>query len=119
MRIKRIEIKFWFRYFLKFLLVQDQPPQARIEPHYVTARRGEAVQLRCIASGHPTPRIEWSGGPHDLLPIDSIVENDILRFQSVASRHAGEYQCTAVNQAGKSITHAVLAVQEGKSAFIF
>lgn len=97
--------------------VQDQPPQARIEPHYLTARLGEAVQLRCIASGHPTPRIAWSGGSGDLLPVDSIIENDILRFPSVASRHAGEYQCTAVNQAGKSITHAVLEVQEEVPGF--
>lgn len=118
MCIKRVEIEFQFRHFSKFLIVQDQPPLARIEPHYITARMGEAVQLRCIASGHPTPRIEWSGGPDDVLPVDSIIENDILRFQSVASRHAGEYQCSAVNQAGKSITHAVLEVQEGMSTFV-
>ena len=95
----------------------DQAPVAKIDPGYVTASAGEAVELRCIVSGYPTPRIDWSGGPNGVLPIDAIIENDVLRFPAVTQHHQGEYHCTAVNQGGRSSVRAVLVVEEEVPGF--
>jgi len=91
----------------------DQPPVARIDPSYVTASAGQAVELRCIVSGYPAPRIEWSGGPGGVMPRDAIIENDILRFPAVSQQHQGEYHCTAINQGGRSSVRTVVVVEEG------
>lgn len=36
------------------------PPSARIEPERQTVAQGSVIEIRCIATGNPTPTIEWS-----------------------------------------------------------
>ena len=81
---------------------------ASIEPRFVVVAEGESVELNCIVSGQPAPMIEWTGGPEELMPINAVIENNILRFPRVTkSQHEGYYQCLAYNSLGSSLPASV------------
>uniref|UniRef100_A0A915P5D8 Ig-like domain-containing protein n=1 Tax=Meloidogyne floridensis TaxID=298350 RepID=A0A915P5D8_9BILA len=85
------------------------PPRIE-DPHgYRTleALVNDSVQIDCIASGVPTPKIEWSHNGRSLSSEDSAslyFENgrSKLHILSVQPKNAGIYSCTATNKAGNS-----------------
>ncbi|XP_050308675.1 basement membrane-specific heparan sulfate proteoglycan core protein isoform X33 [Anthonomus grandis grandis] len=70
---------------------------------------GNGVQLQCrTVQGHPTPTITWSrenGRPFS--PNVEIMTGGVLRIMDITPNEAGEYVCSATNEAGtaKSTTY--------------
>ncbi|KAK3801367.1 hypothetical protein RRG08_059069 [Elysia crispata] len=63
---------------------------------------GQTIDLRCVASGYPTPQIVWDKveGP---LPADHVARGSILRIFNVQPEDSGTYRCTATNPAGRTV----------------
>ena len=101
-------------YILNFI-EGELAPTARIDPRQLVVDEGEAVEFHCMVTGNPLPRINWSYGDDGILPIDAVVENDVLRFQSVTRHHAGEYVCHASNSVGSGQALVRLDVNYGLS----
>lgn len=89
----------------------------RLSP--VRVMDGESVDLTCIVTGKPTPKIQWF---HDKKPIKEGKEITILQdtegvcslaITEVFPEDAGEYTCQAVNPVGEAVCTTSLIV-EGK-----
>jgi dystroglycan 1 len=91
--------------------VGNQAPVVRIEPRQLSVDIGDAAEFRCFATGFPTPRIEWTWNRGTVLPINTVIENGVLRFQAVTSLHQGEYYCTASNSLGSDQQSAYIEVR--------
>ena len=96
-------------------------PAVKVTPTYLTVDEGQLAEFHCVLlAGYPTPRLDWSGGPRGVLPIDAVIDGPVLRFQAVSSReHKGEYFCTASNAVGSARAAAFLDVRTGKIVFIY
>lgn len=94
-------------------LAGDQAPSVRLEPQSVVVDVGNVIEFYCYATGHPTPRIEWTRSRALLLPNDAVVENGVLRFHSASVQHEGEYLCTALNVIGSDQKTATVTVRSG------
>jgi len=90
-----------------------EPPTVRVEPSYLSVHIGDMVELRCIATGYPEPRLEWSG-PRGSLPGDADVHDGLLRFRVSYGEQQGEYQCTATSSAGDATAVSTVVI-EGKN----
>ncbi|KAG8431338.1 hypothetical protein GDO86_019022 [Hymenochirus boettgeri] len=88
-------------------------PNAVIEPRQLTVQRGQPAEFRCTATGHPTPSVEWTGGPNGVLSSRAIVQGGILRFPSVEQSDEGQYTCRVHNSVGHHIARADLRVHSG------
>ncbi|ELU03425.1 hypothetical protein CAPTEDRAFT_124498, partial [Capitella teleta] len=80
---------------------------------------GEAITLKCVFSGNPTPKISWKRRNGQALPVDRIEfsnSNSELEFFYLTSDDEGEYVCTALNTAGSSEVIISLDIQ-AKPAF--
>ncbi|XP_065184408.1 hemicentin-1-like isoform X2 [Sycon ciliatum] len=77
-----------------------EAPRIRVQPQSVIARRGDGVQLSCIAEGHPTPSYLWymSGAP---LPKHT---ESALCIDACTEEHAGIYTCEIRNSSGHRIS---------------
>ncbi|XP_041098662.1 hemicentin-1 isoform X2 [Polyodon spathula] len=67
---------------------------------------GQEVEFHCRVSGHPLPLIEWSkdgevlssqGDPHVLFS----EQGQVMKVKSARLRDQGQYQCLAINAAGR------------------
>ncbi|CAG7838540.1 unnamed protein product [Allacma fusca] len=85
------------------------PPTARIEPERQTVAQGTQVEIRCIASGNPTPTVEWTKVGSSL-PTSIPTTNEVLRIPSAQVSDRGVYVCTVENSAGKSLASAIVEV---------
>jgi Immunoglobulin domain len=91
----------------------SQRPSVRVQPQYLTADDGDVVELHCFATGQPRPRVEWTRADGRPLPDDSVIDDNVLRFPSVASAHQGEYICSAFNLLGADRASARLEIRTG------
>ena len=80
---------------------------------------GESVDLTCIVTGKPIPKVQWY---HDEKPIKEGKEITILQdsegvcslaITEVFPEDAGEYTCHAINPVGEAVCTTSLVV-EGK-----
>lgn len=78
---------------------------------------GNSAILQCrLDAGIPTPTLSWSrqnGAP--LSPNIEKMSDGVLRITQITPNEAGEYICTAVNEAGKSTAIANIVVQVAPS----
>jgi len=88
-------------------------PSVRVEPESAVVDTGNPVELRCYATGYPTPRIEWTRGRGLAVPHDAVIDNGVLRFHSASQQHEGQYLCTAFNIAGSDQRTVTLTVRSG------
>lgn len=72
----------------------------------------DSAEFRCIATGTPQPRIEWTRPGGVRLPSHAVVDNGYLRISRVRKDDQGEYICTASNSAGEDHVTGVLIVRE-------
>lgn len=77
------------------------PPKFAIKP---TSRsevnEGTKLSLKCMASGTPSPKIEWKAKGSTVVLASGIGSKELL-FNSINRRNQSEYQCIATNVAGK------------------
>ncbi|XP_069692113.1 basement membrane-specific heparan sulfate proteoglycan core protein isoform X26 [Periplaneta americana] len=86
------------------------PPTVRIEPETQTISQGTLGELRCIASGDPTPIIRWSKSNEELAN-NVQAAGQVLRIINAMVRDRGVYICTAENSGGTAVASAVVEVE--------
>ncbi|CAB3365823.1 Hypothetical predicted protein [Cloeon dipterum] len=86
------------------------PPSVRIEPERQTIVQGTSGELRCIASGEPTPTVTWSKINDDMSRSVQITGN-ILRIPSALFVDRGVYACKASNSGGEAQSYAIVEVE--------
>ncbi|XP_032156611.1 basement membrane-specific heparan sulfate proteoglycan core protein isoform X9 [Sapajus apella] len=88
-------------------------PVVSIHPPQLTVQPGQLAEFRCSATGSPTPRLEWAGGPGGQLPAKAQVQGGILRLPAVEPADQAQYLCRAHSSAGQQVARAVLHVHGG------
>lgn len=90
------------------------PPSARIEPERQTVAQGSLIEIRCVATGNPSPQIEWSkvGGS---IPDNVGRTGEVLRIDRADISDRGVYVCQVENTAGKSLASAIVEVERRES----
>ncbi|CAK6440721.1 unnamed protein product [Pipistrellus nathusii] len=88
-------------------------PMVSIHPPQLTVQPGQMAEFRCSATGHPTPTLEWTGGPGGQLPQKAQVHGGILRLPAVEPSDQAQYLCYARSSAGQHVARAVLHVHGG------
>ena len=73
---------------------------------------GSSVTLICNSSGFPLPKLTWTRGI-EAIPVDDEYEigEQALTISNVQLADAGEYTCTATNQAGQDAATTELVVK--------
>ncbi|XP_030624154.1 neural cell adhesion molecule L1.2 [Chanos chanos] len=81
--------------------------------------RGQNLELECIASGLPTPSIQWVRKDGEMPGSRTTTENHgrLLRFSRISESDGGEYQCTATNTQGTT-THTYTVTVEAAPFWI-
>nr|XP_056721446.1 basement membrane-specific heparan sulfate proteoglycan core protein [Euleptes europaea] len=84
-------------------------PEVSVSPS-LTVVTGQTARLRCSATGHPVPTIQWSKlrAP---LPWQHQVVNNTLIIPRVAQQDSGQYICNASNTAGFTEASVMLDVE--------
>ncbi|XP_042746630.1 basement membrane-specific heparan sulfate proteoglycan core protein isoform X4 [Lagopus leucura] len=82
-------------------------PTASVEPAQLSVALGQPAEFRCVATGSPTPTLEWLGA----LPPRAVVQGDTLRFSAVEPSDEGHYACRARSSAGQDMARGYLRVQ--------
>ncbi|KAM5269991.1 basement membrane-specific heparan sulfate proteoglycan core protein isoform 5-T5 [Hipposideros larvatus] len=88
-------------------------PVVSIHPPQLTVQPGQLAEFRCSATGHPTPTLEWTGGPGGQLPQKAQLHGGILRLPAVEPSDQGQYLCRAHSSAGQHVARAMLHVHGG------
>lgn len=104
------------------------PPLVSIEPRFVEVQPGQGVEIRCTATGHPQPTIQWTSS-RDGAVLNIVVfikkyiliyfsqqvstSDGVLKIASVRKSDEGEYVCTADNPSGTSTGRATIFVRTG------
>lgn len=89
--------------------VAHEAPEVAVE--YISEKviEGEKAELRCNASGIPTPSIVWERLGSNL-PNGALDRNGLLTIPSVGPEDAGTYTCKAVNDEGQDSANVQLEV---------
>ena len=72
----------------------------KVSPVIVKVSLGRHVTLDCVATGHPTPTVTWSGVDNELSESSRVESNGSLIIQNVTRSDLGQYVCTAHNDLG-------------------
>uniref|UniRef100_A0A7N9AP78 MAM domain-containing glycosylphosphatidylinositol anchor protein 2-like n=1 Tax=Mastacembelus armatus TaxID=205130 RepID=A0A7N9AP78_9TELE len=87
------------------------PPTAQIVPSGQTCnmeeerhtervyaiREGETLELQCLVTGHPRPRVRWTKTDRQG---ESYPHNETLRIETISRHQGGRYYCKAENGQG-------------------
>ncbi|XP_051518827.1 cell adhesion molecule L1-like a isoform X1 [Myxocyprinus asiaticus] len=100
------------------LSVQERKPRI-LEPssHMTTyLKKGEELELECIAEGLPTPIIEWKKMTDSLPKRANIVKyGKLLIIPDVTEQDEGKYMCMAKNSLGEDVHHFHVVIEEPPS----
>ncbi|XP_009882457.1 PREDICTED: striated muscle preferentially expressed protein kinase, partial [Charadrius vociferus] len=94
----------------------DFPPVFHIKLKDQMLLEGEALTLRCLPAGSPTPRILWMKDKRSLQPDNALNVvsckdgRQMLTIAKVSRKDAGLYECAAANALGTAISSCTLAV---------
>ncbi|XP_066903525.1 basement membrane-specific heparan sulfate proteoglycan core protein isoform X5 [Halyomorpha halys] len=81
---------------------------------------GNSLLLQCRVTGIPIPKITWSRADNLNLPYNVVPSSGgVLRFNRVNLNDAGEYICTAENEAGRATLSAHIEVQSPPEVRVF
>ncbi|XP_077070178.1 cell adhesion molecule L1-like a isoform X2 [Siphateles boraxobius] len=93
--------------------VQERKPNILVPSRHSTTylKKGEELELECIAEGLPTPKVEWIW---DNLPKRSLIKNfgKVLTIPNVTELDEGKYMCKARNDLGEAVHHFNVVVEE-------
>ncbi|XP_059491072.1 basement membrane-specific heparan sulfate proteoglycan core protein isoform X8 [Neocloeon triangulifer] len=92
------------------IVTAGNPPSVRIEPERQTIVQGTSGELRCIATGNPTPIVTWSK-VNDDFGRNVQVTGNILRITSALFTDRGVYACKASNSGGDAQTYSIIEVE--------
>ncbi|CAM4681666.1 unnamed protein product [Leuciscus chuanchicus] len=96
--------------------VQERKPNILVPSSHSTTylKKGEELELECIAEGLPTPKVEWIW---DNLPKRSHIKNfgKVLTIPNVTELDEGKYMCKAKNDLGEAVHHFYVVVEEPPS----
>jgi hypothetical protein len=89
------------------------PPSITRGPQNVSASVGTAATFACVATGNPTPTIEWLDPSNTAIVNSSnyLVTGEGLTVTSVTRSDEGRFTCEAETRAGVARQHAFLNVQ--------
>ena len=78
-----------------------------------TVVQGGSALFQCrVTAGIPTPRAKWSRVGGGSIPSNvEELDGGVIRFNKVKGAEAGQYVCTAVNEAGSTTGVATLNIQ--------
>ncbi|XP_057580791.1 hemicentin-2 [Hippopotamus amphibius kiboko] len=95
------------------VLMLQSAPVFQVKPQDVTVRSGDAVALRCQASGEPMPTVVWlrAGQPLRASRRLRTLPDGTLWLERVDAGDAGAYECVAHNLLGSATARAFLAVR--------
>uniref|UniRef100_A0A672N8V4 Neural cell adhesion molecule L1-like protein n=1 Tax=Sinocyclocheilus grahami TaxID=75366 RepID=A0A672N8V4_SINGR len=79
-------------------------------------KKGEELELECIAEGLPTPAVEWIKMLENL-PTHTQIKNygKLLTISNVTDQDEGKYMCKAKNDLGEAEHHFQVVVEEPPS----
>lgn len=72
-----------------------------IDQTMVEVREGEPVEIRCTATGNPTPTLSWNSASGANLNHDVTFYDGIFYIPQARLSDAGNYVCIATNEAGQ------------------
>ncbi|GFY47204.1 hemicentin-1 [Trichonephila inaurata madagascariensis] len=106
------------------VLVVTAPPIWISEPEDKELVENEKLNLKCLASGAPNPRIIWkrlenSQNRESSTSLKLNSENGSLILDPVLKIHEGNYMCTADNGAGHPLSKTVTIVIRGRKKFVY
>ncbi|XP_049279689.1 basement membrane-specific heparan sulfate proteoglycan core protein isoform X5 [Anopheles funestus] len=67
---------------------------------YIDQDEYQPAEVRCTATGYPTPSIRWERVDQPL-PYNIVIDGSLLRFNSLRLNDAGTYRCVASNNVGE------------------
>ena len=77
----------YVRYQIRIIIILLELPtiDPEVTSYDMTVEAGEQVELRCNASGRPTPSIQWERQGNALLPIglEKVMVREMHSFQSI------------------------------------
>ncbi|XP_035902063.1 basement membrane-specific heparan sulfate proteoglycan core protein isoform X6 [Anopheles stephensi] len=74
-------------------------PTIEVSPPFIDQDEYSSAEVRCSATGYPTPTITWERADQPL-PYNIVNEGGLLRFNSLRLHDAGTYRCRASNNVG-------------------
>ncbi|XP_052272937.1 lachesin-like [Dreissena polymorpha] len=84
-----------------------------------TKQEGDRVELRCNASGIPTPMITWHMAGGGILPTGGREwTSPTIIIPRVTREHRGDYKCIAKNEAGEDVRRIYLSVKFAPSVTV-
>ncbi|XP_048508165.1 basement membrane-specific heparan sulfate proteoglycan core protein isoform X9 [Athalia rosae] len=92
-------------------------PVVRVEPDRQTVSQGTVAEVRCIATGEPTPQITWTKRGESLGSHVQIIGNT-LRIVNPQISDRGIYICQGSNSGGSGESSAMIEVQRRESPVI-
>ncbi|XP_029037372.2 interference hedgehog-like isoform X4 [Osmia bicornis bicornis] len=82
------------------LKVMEAPEVIR-PPKASTFSEGGELELSCMVTGEPQPKVEWLINGESLTPSDNVeIKGSTLLISEVQKKHAGIVQCVASNEYG-------------------
>ncbi|XP_063409056.1 basement membrane-specific heparan sulfate proteoglycan core protein-like [Mytilus trossulus] len=85
-------------------------PSIRIEPTFQTVNEFETAEFRCIATGRPTPTVEWRRGTGTMNP-SAVISGGVLKIPAALRSDEAQYFCQAINVAGSTLDRTILYVK--------
>ncbi|KAL2104346.1 hypothetical protein ACEWY4_001214 [Coilia grayii] len=90
--------------------MEGSQPVATVHPPVLTLQQGQRAELRCTATGNPTPAIEWTAPPGGRISPNAVVRGGVLTIPSVERPDEAEYICKALNIHGEHTARGVIYV---------
>ncbi|XP_076243524.1 interference hedgehog isoform X3 [Calliopsis andreniformis] len=88
-----------------------EAPKVIKSPKASTFSEGGELELSCIVTGEPQPKIEWLINGESLVPSENLeIKGSTLRISEVEKKHAGIVQCVASNEYGSDSGYNLLRV---------
>ena len=92
-------------------------PSVIVQPREIFIDVGTDAEIKCSASGIPSPKISWKkvNGHRpenaDLPGNAKVTDGGSLAFQKIQEIDKGTYECIAENAAGKAVETVILFVR--------
>ncbi|KAG7250443.1 hypothetical protein CRUP_020268, partial [Coryphaenoides rupestris] len=86
-----------------------------IQPAIADVQEGQSLDLNCLASGNPPPRVTWTRASGQLSSNHQILGNQ-LRILSASPDDTGDYICRVVSNHGSPVHQASVSVSVTSSS---